>query len=178
MNTQFFQQKSLDTKYSARYMASFPINLPIEKIDLYKWVTEMSDADYSSYSKAHQAMGSFFRDGGFYMLNVENIGNETLIQHYELKYHAPDHIQFYSSHSKAYVMRWFPAEVGVPWEMQIRPISATISELTCMIGADFPTLFLKVAAWLNGIGGRFIYRHLIEEGNAFAKDIERKFGGI
>jgi hypothetical protein len=33
-------------KYSARYVQSFPVNLPAEKIDLYKWLTEMTDADY------------------------------------------------------------------------------------------------------------------------------------
>jgi hypothetical protein len=178
MTQKLFQQKSPDTKYSARYVASFPINLTKEKIDLYKWVTEMTDANYVSYSKAHQAMGSFFKDGVFYMMNVENIGNETLVQHYELKFHAPGHIQFYSSHSKAYVMRWFPAKVGVPWEMQINATSATTSELTCIIGADFPTLFLKLAAWLNGLGGTFIHRHLMEEGKAFANDIEKKFGTV
>lgn len=60
MTPKLFQQKSPDTKHSARYAAGFPVNLPIEKIDLYKWVTEMTDADYRSYSKAHQALGSFF----------------------------------------------------------------------------------------------------------------------
>ncbi|MEJ0057668.1 MAG: hypothetical protein WDN75_19690 [Bacteroidota bacterium] len=104
--------------------AAFPINLPAEKIDLYKWVTEMSDADYRSYSKSHLAMGSFFDNGVFHTINVENIGNETLIQNYELKYHAPDHVQFYSPRSTAYVLRWFPATVGVPWELQVRATSA------------------------------------------------------
>jgi len=178
MTSKLFQQKSLDTKYSARCVASFPINLASEKIDLYKWVTEMTNADYGSYSKAHLAMGSFFKDGKFCMMNVENIGNETLVQHYELEFHAPNHIQFYSSRTKAYVMRWFPAKVGVPWEMQIIATSATTSEFTCIIGADFPTLFLKVAAWLNGFGGTFLHRHLLEEGKAFANDIEKKFATI
>lgn len=176
MNAKLFQQRSFDTKYGSRYSASFPINLPKEKINLYQWVTEMTDADYCSYSKAHQAMGSFYNDDIFCMMNVENIGNETLIQHYELKFHSPDHVQFYSSYTKAFVMRWFPAKVGVPWEMHIRATSATTSELTCMIGADFPTLFLKIAAWINGLGGLFLKRHLNEEGKAFANDIEKKFG--
>lgn len=178
MTPKLSQQKSPDTKHSARYAAGFPVNLPIEKIDLYKWVTEMTDADYRSYSKAHQALGSFFKEGVFYTINVENIGNETIVQHYELKYHTASHVQFYSPNSVAYIMRWFPATVGVPWEMQLRATSGNTCELTCMIGADFPNLFLKLGAWLNGFGGFFLKRHLQQEGNAFAKDIEKKFRAI
>lgn len=147
----------------------------MEKIDLYKWVTGITNADYTSYSTAHKAMGVFFRDGVFHMLNVENIGNETLVQHYELIYHTSDHVQFYSDSTVVYVLRWFPTTVSVPWEMQVRPVTATTSELICMIGADFPSRFLKYAALANGFNGYFLTKHLKAETKAFAKDIEEKF---
>ncbi len=175
MKAQLVNQKSVGTKYAARYIASFRVNLPIEKIDLYKWITEMNDEDYSSYSPAHKAMGSLFKDAVFHTVNVENIGNETLVQHYELKYHTPHHVQLYSPETKAYVMRWFPAKVGVPWEMQVQATSARSVELVCMIGTDFSSWLLKLAAWMNGLGGFFIKRHLRKEGKAFARDLERKF---
>jgi hypothetical protein len=175
MTKQLFQQKTLATKYSARYIQSFPVNLPAEKIDLYKWVTEMTDADYESYSTVHKAMSSFTRNKVFYMKNVENIGIETLIQHYELKYHAANHVQFYSPNSKAYIMRWFPATVAVPWELYIQPVSATSSRLVCLIGVDYPGFVLKIAAWFSSFGGLFLRKHLNKEGKAFAQDIEEKF---
>jgi hypothetical protein len=75
-------------------------------------------------------------------------------------------------------MRWFPAKVGVPWEIRINATSANTSVLICLIGADFPSLFLKIAAWLNGLDGTFLKRHLKEEVEAFAKDIERKFSRV
>ncbi len=178
MILQLPNQKSAVTKYSARYVASFLINMPAEKIDLYKWITEITDEDYKSFSKSHKAMGSFFKDGVFYAINVENIGNETLIQNYEMKYHSPNHIQFYSPKTKAYIMRWFPAVVGVPWEMEIRPLTSTTSEFSCLIGVDFPNRILEVAAWLNGLGGTFLKNHLKEEGKSFARDIERKFKSL
>jgi len=174
MTNRFIQQKTPATKYNARYVQSFPVNLPAEKIDLYKWIIEMTDADYISYSTAHKAMGSFLKNDVFYMKNVENIGIETLVQYYELKYHSANHVQFYSPKSKAYIMRWFPATVGVPWELYIQPISPTSSRLTCMIGVDFPSFVLKVASWFCSFGGLFLKSHLNEECKAFAKDIEEK----
>lgn len=168
-------QKTIDTKYGTRFVQSFPINLPIEKIDLHKWATEMTDADYRSYSKDHKMMSSIVKDGIFYMKNLENIGTDKLIQRYELKYHSPQHIQFYSSHSTAYVMRLFPVKVSVAWEMQLTRTSDTTCQLTCLIGVDFPNIFLRTASWLSSLGGLFLKRHLSEEGNNFAKDIKRKF---
>ncbi len=175
MAKKLFQQKTPDTKYSSRYVQSFLINLPAEKIDLYKWVTGMTDADYASYSPAHKAMGSFSKNNVFYMKNVENIGTETIVQNYEMKFHAPNHVQFYSPNSKAYMLRWFPVTVGVPWELYIQPVSAKVSRLICMIGTDFPNLALKTGAWFSGFGGLFLQKHLKKEGNAFARDIEEKF---
>lgn len=168
-------QKSPDTKYSVRFAESFKINLRAEQIDLYNWITEMNNLEYISFSPAHQAMGSYFKDGLFFMTNVENIGTDMVVQHYELQYFSPGHIQLYSDASRAYIMRWFPVTVGVPWEMQIRAISSTTCELVCLVGADYPTLALKAAAWLNGLAGLFLSKHLRREGRAFAKNIEEKF---
>lgn len=175
MTTRFYQQKTPATKYNARYIQSFPVNLPIEKIDLYQWITGMTDADYASYSPAHKAMSSFNKDNVFYMKNVENVGIETVVQHYELKYHAANHVQLYSPNSKAYIMRWFPATVAVPWELYIQPVSTTSSRLICLIGVDFPSFGLKAASWFSSLGGLFLKRHLNKEGKAFAQDIEKKF---
>ncbi len=178
MKLQLPNQKTADTKYSARYIASFLINIPAEKVDLYKWITEMSNEDYKSFSRSHIAMGSYFKDDAFYAINVENIGNETLIQNYEMKYHSPSHIHLYSPQTKAFILRWFPSEVGVSWEMQVRPASLSTSIFSCLIGVDFPNQFLKLAAWLNGLGGTFLENHLKEEGESFARDIEYKFKSV
>ncbi|MEI9946750.1 MAG: hypothetical protein WDN26_21330 [Chitinophagaceae bacterium] len=168
-------QRTADKKYGVRYAENFSITLPAEQIDMYKWITEMTESDYRSYSRAHLAMNSYFKNGKLFMINVENVGADMIVQHYELKDHSAEHIRLYSARSEAYVMRWFPAIVGVPWEMQIRPVTKETCELVCLIGADYPNLFLKAAAWLNGLGGTFLKRHLRKEGKAFAKDIEEKF---
>ena len=175
MKKKFFQQQTPTAKHSVRFIQSFPVNVPVEKIDLGKWITGMTDADYTSYSTAHKAIGSFIRENVFYMTNVENIGTETLIQHYELKSHAANSIQLYSAKSRAYILRWFPVTVGVPWELYVQPVSATSSRLICLIGVDYPNPLLKIAAWFIGLGGFFLRKHLSKEGKAFARDVEEKF---
>ena len=175
MAKQLFHQKTPETKYCARYVQTFPINLPMEKVDLYEWVTGITDADYTSFSSAHKAMGVFFKDEVFYMKNVENIGLETMIQHYELKYSAPNQLQFYSPQSIAYMMRCFPIKVGVAWELYLQPVSANSCRLICLVGVDFPNLLIKIGGWLSGFGGMFLRKHLSKEGCAFASDIEKKF---
>ena len=164
-----------DKKNTVRYIESFSINLPAEQIDLYKWIVEMTESDYTSYSPAHLAMNSYVQDGVLFMTNVENIGTDTIVQHYELKNHSAKHVQLYSANSEAYIMRWVRVIVGVPWEMQIMPASRDTCELICLVGADYPSYFIKLAAWLNGLGGMFLRKHLNKEGKAFAKDIEAKF---
>ena len=86
-----------------RITRTFPINLPIDQIDMYRWVTEMTSEDYVSYARpAHKAMGSFFRDSRFFMVNVECIGFDMLVQHYELVEHDKSFVKFFSARSDLY----------------------------------------------------------------------------
>ena len=175
MKKKFFQQQTPSVKYSERFTRSFPLNLPMDQIDLHKWFREMNDADYRSYSPAHKAIGSYSRNGNFFMTNVENIGMDSIIQNYELKSYSANSVRMYSEKSKVYIWRWFPVTVSVPWEMYIQPVSSTSSRFICMIGVDYPNVFLRIANWFNGLGGLFLRKHLKKEGKAFALDIEQKF---
>jgi hypothetical protein len=134
----------------------------------------MTSEDYESFTPAHKAMGSFFQSCRFFMVNVECIGGDLLVQHYELIDHSKSHVKFYSARTKAYVCRWFPVTLSVPWEMTLRPTSSRTCELTCTIGVDFPSAPLGALAWATG-SFHFIRRHLAVEGAAFARHIERTF---
>lgn len=59
-----------------RMTKTFKMQIAAKNVNLYKWVTEMTPAEYESFSKGHKAMGSYFEDGKFYMINVENMGNK------------------------------------------------------------------------------------------------------
>lgn len=163
------------TKYSDRYTASFLINIPAEQIDLRKWIMEMTETDYTSYSSAHIAMNSYFKDTLFFTTNVENIGTDQIVQHYSLQYDSKNHILLHSPMSDVYIMRFIPVAVGVPWEMQIRSLSNDSCEFVCMFGIDFPNKFLQTAYALYSLGGLFLRKHLNKEGIAFSRDIEQKF---
>ena len=159
-----------------KFTRTFGVNLPIGQCDIYKWVTEMSPEEYETFAPAHRAMGSYSRGGEFYEVNVECIGTDMLVQHYKLVEHSKSHVKFYSPNTKAYLYRWLPVTFGVPWEMSLRSVSPDACELSCTIGADFRSRLLAIAAWVNGLGGYFIKRHLELEGAAFARSIQRKFG--
>ena len=168
-------QEPVPFKKGVRFYETFPVNVPFEKIDLYQWFTTMDDADYRSYSPAHKSLGSYSKDGKFYMVNVENVGLDMVVQNYELKSSSAESIKLYSPRTKAYIWRWFPVFVGVPWEFTLTRSSSTSCNLTCMIGTDYPNLLIRVAAWFNGLGGLFLKKHLKKEAEAFALDIQRKF---
>jgi len=157
-----------------RVSRAFPVNLPADQIDMYRWVTEMTTEEYESFTPAHKAMGSFFHSSRFFMVNVECIGSDLLVQHYELIDHSKSHVRFYSPRTKGYVYRWLPVTFSVPWEMTLRPTSSRSYELTCTIGAEFQSALLGALARANG-SCFFIRRHLVAEGAAFARNIERKF---
>lgn len=163
------------TKHADRYIATFPIKLPAEQIDLRKWFTEMAESDYTSYSPAHIAMSSYTKDGIVHSTNVENIGMDQIVQHYTMQYDAKDHILLHSPKSDVYIMRFVPISVGVPWEMQIRAVSKDTCEFICMFGIDYPNRFIQIIFALYGLGGTFLKKHLNKEGKAFALDIENKF---
>ena len=159
-----------------RVSGVFPVNLPVDRIDMYKWVTEMTPAEYETFSTAHKAMGSGFRGGEFFMVNVELIGTDMLVQHYQLMEHSKSHVKFYSPRTRGFIYRWLPVVFGVPWEMAVRPTAGGACELHCVIGADFSSRLLAAAAWVNGLGFLFLKRHLAAEGKAFAASLEREFG--
>jgi hypothetical protein len=175
MKTAFTNSKASTGKYSDRYLASFLINLPAEHIDLGKWFAEMKETDYTSYSPAHIAMSSYFTGEMLFSTNVENIGIDQIVQHYTMQYSSKAHVFLYSSKSDVYILRFVPISVGVPWEMQIRPVSENTCEFVCMFGIDYPNWLLKTVFSLYGLGGLFLKKHLKKEGIAFAKDIENKF---
>ncbi len=149
------------------------VNLPAEKIDLKKWLYEMTDSDYRSYSPAHLAMGiSSLPDGRFICINVEKIGSNILLHHYIPE--APDkhRMRMVSGQSKAFSgSRVFI--ISVTWELTISSSSPSSSRLTNHVTVATDN---KIVAWIGKrMGSKASHNHNLEESALFAGDIEKKF---
>ena len=149
------------------------INVPVDSIDVYKWLRELTDIEYQSFSKGHQAMGHL-NEGEFGgMINVEIVGGILLVQHYSIKDKSKSHINSYSDQSRAYLMGIIPIKFEVSWSLSVLAVSNQKSKFVCEIGVLIPS---KILSFISSPVISFsLKRHLMEEGALFAKDIEKKF---
>ena len=148
------------------------VKLPAGKIDLEKWLFEMSDADYRSCSPAHLAMGiSTLPDGKKVCINVERIGGTTILHHYVPVVSRNNYLNLVSE--KTSVISGRPMDVRVTWELSVTPVSSASSKLTCHVTASTDN---KIVAWLGKLlGSQASDQHNREESPLFARDMERKF---
>ena len=150
------------------------IHLPVEKINLYKWLINLSEKDYKSCSKAHRAIGLFKNENVEGMVNVENIGGNLLIQHYHIITKEKDNVFLRSKKSDAYFSHLIRVQVSVEWHMTVTYKDAQSCMFTCKIGTEYPNQVLAVAGKLAGVS-YFMQKHLNGEAENFARNIESKF---
>ena len=155
------------------YTFSTDIAVPAEAVDLYQWLTQVSDREYQTFSTAHRAMG-FFRDGQQEgLINVEDIGGNLLIQHYTIVKKSPNELYMHSERSDIYLSHLIHSHIGVDWKMSVRAASDSTCTFTCEVGTILPNKLFELAATI-GFTGHFLQQHVDEEGRNFAHDIEQK----
>ena len=165
-------QKKKDKRMKNFYYEQ-EINVPVDSIDVYKWLRELTDIEYQSFSKGHQAMGHL-NEGEFGgMINVEIVGGLLLVQHYSIKDKSKSHVYSYSDQSRAYLMGIIPIKFEVSWSLSVLAVSNQKSKFVCEIGVLIPSKILNFM--LSPVISFSLKRHLMEEGALFAKDIEKKF---
>ncbi len=157
-----------------KYIIEIPIQARSENIDLYKWLTDLKSEEYESFSTSHIAMGKYEDEKGTRLINIEDIGGGLITQYYYFKKMKKNHIILQSDRSLVLVLHWFPVRINVPLEMSVAEDDKGRTKLTCSIGAIFPNKVLEIAAKSMFLG-YFLKKHLKEETQGFAKDIELKF---
>ena len=173
MVTPLSAQKNKKKKHMKNFYYEQEINAPIDSIDMYKWLRELTDIEYQSFSKGHQAMGHL-NEGEFGgMINVEIVGGLLLVQHYSIKDKSKSHVNSYSDQSRAYLMGIIPIKVEVSWSLSVVGISNQKSKFVCEVGVLIPSKILSFIS--SPVLSYSLKRHLKEEGALFAKDIENKF---
>jgi len=148
------------------------IDIPTSRIDLLKWMATMSDSDYQACSRRHRAAGTFREGSSLGMVNVESIGGNLLVQHYQMVKGEASQVVMHSKKSRAYILHLFPATVEVIWTVEIELQNSDSTIFRCTVETRLPT-FLQVVA-SPALLSFFIRRHTIEETLGFAADIERK----
>ena len=160
-----------------RFLYQSIIGLPVNAIDLYQWLTHITETDYQGFSPAHRAIGMCQKEDGEGMINVESIGGNLLVQHYTIVQKERQVLKLISPRTDAYLFHLLKVHVWVEWTMSIGYQDATSCEFTCEIGVSYPSALLAIAAQLVA-GNYFIRRHLQEEAPQFAQDIEQKFRSV
>jgi hypothetical protein len=105
------------------------INAPLETIDLTQWLFTLKNAEYQVCSKAHIACGNSIDSNGKRMsINVEQVADNLLIQHYIEEISMKDHCRV-NSNSDSFSAAG-RTKLGVLWELKINRLSESRCELS------------------------------------------------
>lgn len=157
------------------------INAPLESIDLTEWLFTLKDHEYQACSSAHIAGGnSISKEGKRMSINVEQIADNLLIQHYIEDIVQRNHCRVYSvSDSLSPAGR---TSLGITWELKIKKISESSCEFSNHVIISLTNHFLDLLKKSNitdlepirnGMNHN-LKAHNEEETPLFAKDIEAK----
>jgi len=105
------------------------INAPIEKINIPEWAFNLSEAEYQGCSPAHVSAGKTIgADGRRMSINVEVLGGNPMVQHYQEELSEPHHL-ILTSFSDIFTPTG-RVVLHVQWELSVRALSATQCEFT------------------------------------------------
>jgi hypothetical protein len=111
------------------------INAPIELVDIKEWLLGLPDAEYQRCAPPdHIACGATTTDDGRPMsINVEQIGDGLVIQHYVGEIMEKQHCRMVS-HSDVYTPRG-RTRVQVIWDLSVKPLDDKRCEYTNSVTA-------------------------------------------
>ena len=105
------------------------INAPIEKINIPEWVFSLTEAEYQSCSPAHiTAAKGIGADGRRMSINVEVIGGNPMVQHYQEEISKP-HQLVLTSFSDVFTPTG-RVVIHVQWELSVKAINDKQTEFT------------------------------------------------
>jgi hypothetical protein len=106
------------------------INAPIDRVDIASWLLSLPDAEYQRCCPPdHIAAGATTTDDGRLMsINVEQIGDGLVVQHYVGDVMEKHHCRMVS-HSDVYTPHGH-TKVQVTWDLSVKPIDDARCEYT------------------------------------------------
>jgi hypothetical protein len=166
----------------AETTATAVIAAPIEKIDLAEWLFTLSDAEYQACSPAHIAAGSggVAKNGRRTSINVEQVADNFLVQHYIEDIGAKNHCRVESVSDSISAMG--RTKLGIIWEVKVKKLTDNSCEFSNHVVVTLTSEFaaLLEAAHITDLEPvkanmtHNVLLHNREETPLFAKDIEIK----
>ncbi|SHG31694.1 hypothetical protein [Flavobacterium defluvii] len=157
------------------------INAPIDSINLSEWLFNLKSHEYQACSKGHIAAGnSISTDGKRMSINVEQVADTLLVQHYIEETGEKDYCKVISNSDS--FSPFGRTKLGIIWEIKVEKHTDKNSQFTNIVKVlmtdEFSSL-LKTAGILDLTPVKTsmtqnVTAHNQEETPLFAKDIEIK----
>lgn len=125
-------------------VCSHIIDIPVEKVDIGKWLFSLSDAEYQRCCPPdHIAVGTTQTDDGRPMsINVETIGTSLAVQHYVGEIVNNDFCRMVSL-SDIFLSSG-RTQMQVIWELSVKPVNDNQTEFTNSVKSHPTDDFLKI----------------------------------
>ncbi|MEU9318302.1 hypothetical protein [Streptomyces sp. NPDC048295] len=109
---------------------SVVINVPLESVDLGKWLTRLTDAEYQACAVPdHRAAGwSKNAAGDLVSINVEVVGGALIVQHYVAEILEPHHCRMVSLSETQTPDGW--QQLQVVWDLSVTKLDGDRSTFT------------------------------------------------
>ena len=160
--------------------ATAVIDAPLDKIDLGKWLFELTDEEYRQCAVPdHRANGwSRNADGQLVSINVEQIGGVLMIQHYVAEILEPQHTRLVSISETQSLNGWQTVEVV--WDISVTALGADRATFTNRV-ISRPTRSLMNQLEESGVSFEqaseqrtaVVVKHNAVETANYAKSVER-----
>jgi hypothetical protein len=152
------------------------LDVPIDRVDLDRWMFSLSDEDYREAARGHHAAGLLVLGEGRGTINVESVGGHLIIQRYRAVRVEPTRTELYSARSQVFLLHLVPVAAQVRWIMEVEASGPDRTVLTCTVETTVSPL-LTVLARAAALP-YFLRRHVAEETVKFAQDITRKQAAV
>ncbi|MFF2093966.1 hypothetical protein [Paenibacillus sp. NPDC058174] len=127
-------------------VCSYVIDVPVEKVDIGKWIFSLSDAEYQRCCPPdHIAVGTTTTEDGRPMsINVETIGTSLAVQHYVGEVVDKDFCRMVST-SDIFLTNG-RTQMQVVWELSVKSVNDNQTEFTNSVQSHPTDDFLEIIA--------------------------------
>lgn len=146
------------------------LNISIEKLDLLKWFSKLTNKEYVSSSKQHLVCdNSQTETGRTIVTNIVEIGPALLFIHYYQVKSDSNHLKFIGD-SEVWIFNKFKTKIKLKWDIKLISIDSKSCNLNYSIIATHPSSILKLLTIIS-FTSLLVKGHIRREGEIVARKI-------